>query len=65
MWVRGGHHGARTWAGLGSTARGVPLLEQFVYDLGDPVIDRVAEAGQEFLVRRRVCVEPGRAAGWR
>jgi hypothetical protein len=26
-------------------ARGVPLLDQFVYDLGDPVVDRVAEAG--------------------
>ncbi len=38
-------------------ARGVPLLEQFVYDLG--------EAGQEFLVRRQVRVEPGLAAGWR
>jgi hypothetical protein len=46
-------------------ARGVPVLEQFVYDLGDPVVDRVAEAGQEFLVRRQVRVEPGRAAGWR
>ncbi len=38
-------------------ARGVPLLEQFVYDL--------CEAGQEFLVRRQVRVEPGLAAGWR
>jgi len=46
-------------------ARGVPLLEQFVYDLGDPVVDRVAEAGQEFLVRRQVRVGPGRAAGRR
>jgi hypothetical protein len=45
--------------------RGVPLVEQFVQDLGDPVVDRVAEAGQEFLVRRQVRVEPGRAAGWR
>jgi hypothetical protein len=45
-------------------ARGVPLLEQFVYDLGDPVVDRVAEAGQEFLVRPQVRVEPGGAAGW-
>jgi hypothetical protein len=44
-------------------ARGVLLLEQFVYDLGDPIVDRVAEAGQEFLVRRQVRVEPGRAAG--
>jgi hypothetical protein len=46
-------------------ARGVPLLEQFVYGLGDPVVDRVAEAGQEFLVRRQVRVETGRTSGWR
>jgi hypothetical protein len=44
---------------------GVPLLQHFVYDLGDPVVDRVAEAGQEFLVRRQARVEPGRAARWR
>ena len=29
--------------------RGVPLVEQFVQDLGDPVVDRVAETGQELL----------------
>jgi len=49
----------------GLQTRGVPLLEQFVYDLGDPVVNRVAEAGQEFLVRRQVRVEPAwpRAGG--
>lgn len=31
--------------------RGVPLVEQFVQDLGDPVVDRVAETGQELLAR--------------
>jgi hypothetical protein len=46
-------------------ARGVPLLQHFVYDLGDPVVDRVAEAGQEFLVRRQARVKPGRAGRWR
>ena len=46
-------------------ARGVPLLQHFVYDLGDPVVDRVAEAGREFVVRRQARVEPGRAARWR
>jgi hypothetical protein len=46
-------------------ARGVPFLEQFVYDLGDPVVNRVAEAGQEFLLRRQERVGPGRAVGWR
>jgi hypothetical protein len=46
-------------------ARGVPLLQHFVYDLGDSVVDRVAEAGQELLVRRQARVEPGRVACWR
>jgi hypothetical protein len=46
-------------------ARGVPLLEQFVCGLGDPVVDRVAGAGREFLIRRQVRAGPGRAAGWR
>jgi len=29
--------------------RSVPLIEQFVQDLGDPVVDRIAETGQELL----------------
>jgi hypothetical protein len=43
-------------------ARGVPLAKQLVYDLGDPIVDRVAEAGQEFLIRRRVRAGSGWAA---
>jgi hypothetical protein len=31
-------------------AGGVPLVEQFVQDLGDPVVDRVAEMGQELFL---------------
>ena len=29
--------------------RDVPLVEEFVQDLGDPVVDRIAETGQELL----------------
>ena len=48
--------------------RGVPLVEQFVQDLGDPVVDRVAETGQELLAGPDVedlSAGPGRAGGWR
>lgn len=31
-------------------AGGVPLFEQFVQDLGDPVVDRVAERRQELFL---------------
>jgi len=36
---------------------GVPLFQQFVEDLGDPVVDHVTEPGQELFVG-------GRAGGW-
>ena len=48
--------------------RGVPLVEQFVQDLGDPVVDRVAETGQELLAgldAEDLSAGPGRAGGWR
>jgi hypothetical protein len=46
--------------------RGVPLVEQFVEDLGDPVVDRVAETGQELLAgldAEDLGAGPGRAGG--
>jgi len=46
-------------------AREIPLLEQFVYDLGDSVIDRVAEAPVSSSSGGGCRSSPGRAAGWR
>jgi hypothetical protein len=44
--------------------RGVPLVEQFVQDLSDPVVDRVAETSQELLAgpdAGNLSTGPGRA----
>src|SRR5579872_5736137 len=48
-------------------AGGVPLFEEFVQDLSDPVVDRVAEAGQELFLGPHgegLSAGPGWAGCW-
>jgi hypothetical protein len=42
-------------------APGVPLGGQLVHDLGNLIVDHVAEAACGFLIRRRLGAGPGRA----